>query len=139
MARESISSVAVKEGKVRVKLPVNSEVVFEGETSRKAKVDLLPGDKITFKNDKYIVTKVDASRVNAHQVVFENATLSDLSNVFEDIYGYKLEFISDEIANKNLGAYVFHTNFDSKKILQTLAGGFGLKYEIKGEKIIISK
>ena len=59
MARESVSSVAVKEGKVRVKLPVNSEVVIDDKTIKKAKVDLLPGDKLTFKDDKYFVTKVD--------------------------------------------------------------------------------
>ena len=139
MARESMSSVAVKEGKVRVKLPENGEVVREGKTSRQAKVDLLPGDKLTFKEGKYFVSKVDANKVNAYQIVFENATLADLSDVFKDIYGYKLEFSSDKIANKNLGGYVFNTDIESEKVLQSLTGAFGLKYKIDDKRIIISK
>lgn len=139
MARESVSSVAVKEGKVRIQLPANSEVVIDEKMTRKAKVDLLPGDKLTFKDDKYVITKVDVKTVNAHQVVFKNATLADLSDVFKDIYGYQLVFVSDEIANKDLASYIFNTDIELKKVLKSIEGAFGLKYKIEGKRIVISK
>jgi ferric-dicitrate binding protein FerR (iron transport regulator) len=137
MARESVSSVAVKEGKVRVKLPVNSKVVIDDKTIKKAKVDLLPGDKLTFKDDKYFVTKVDINKVNAHQIVFDNVNTQDLSNIFKDIYGYELEFRSNEV--EGLADYNFQTNNPLKINLDLLTMPLGLKYQIKDKRIIISK
>lgn len=139
MARESISSVAVREGKVRVKIPVNSEVVQDGKTNKRAKIDLLPGDKLIYKDGKYILTEVDANKVNAHQIIFKDAILSDLSNSFKDIYGYELEFTSDEIANEDFNGFIFHTNHEFEGVIKGLAGGFGFKYTIKDKRIIISK
>ena len=139
MARETVSSVAVREGKVRVKIPVNSEVILYGKAAKKAKVDLLPGDKLTFKDDKYIVTKVDVNKVNAHEILFNDAILADLKNTFKDIYGYELEFASDEIATKELADFIFFANSSLETNLLKSTEPFDLKYTIKNKRIIISK
>jgi transmembrane sensor len=143
MARESGSSIAVKEGKVRVTLSANSEVVVDDKIIKKATVDLLAGDKLTFKGNQYgnqyIVSKVDVNEINAHRVLLENAILADFKNIFKDIYGYELEFTSEAIANKPFSGNLFFTDNDLKTSLMLLEEGFGLKYKITGKRIIISK
>jgi transmembrane sensor len=100
-----------------------------------------PGDLVTLdeKNQASIRQVASVQQHSAwkeHRLVFEQTTLAEVAQMFEDNYGLKVEVPDSELAGWTISGSFSADN--SEELLQTLTEAAGLTYRKEGNRIIIS-
>ena len=116
IARDGHSSVAVREGTVKVRIPINSLVVDNilKIKKRMSNVILNIGEKLTFRNGKYFKSKIKPSNVSPYKISLESPTIKDYADILTTIHGYEISYnvSKEKLKEEN----VSNPNIDTRKI-----------------------
>ncbi len=100
-----------------------------------------PGDLVTLdERNQASIRQVASTQQHSawkeHRLVFDQTTLAEVAQMFEDNYGLKVEIPDSELAGWTISGSFSADN--SEELLQTLTEAAGLTYRKEGNRIIIS-
>lgn len=130
-ARVSKTRVVLNSGKVKLFL----------HQQKNQEVDMKPGELVDFSSNnnafvkKAVKTKVFSAWVNK-ELVFEETSLGEIAQLLEDNYGYKVNFVNQELANLT---FTGTANTENVNLLFTiLQKTFNITIQKQGNNLIIN-
>ncbi|MVM32380.1 DUF4974 domain-containing protein [Spirosoma sp. HMF4905] len=131
--RETGKKVVLNKGKVRL-------LYQEGKTNKQ--LTMKPGNLVTFDNEGRIRVKQtpkpqDFIAWEEHRFVFDGTTLAEISTLFAENYGIKLQIPDKALTQWTIsGAFTAYT---AKDLIETLASASNLTYRQQGDTIVITQ
>lgn len=131
--REKGSKVVLNKGKVRLQYQ-------EGKTSKQ--LTMKPGNLVTFDKDgcanlKQTPKPQDFVSWKEHRFVFDETTLVEIGNLFDQNYGIKLQ-IPDKALTKWTISGAF-TAYSADELIETITSASNLTYRQQGNTIVITQ
>ncbi|CAN5525731.1 hypothetical protein BH23BAC1_BH23BAC1_20000 [soil metagenome] len=109
--------------------------------SKSEKILMKPGDMVEYSpTEKFIQKLVEPEKLTSwrfQKIIFDKATLHEISQVIEDNYGVSIEFSEASLANRNFTGVVSYQDLDL--FLAILAESLNLNIIKKQEKILINE
>lgn len=132
-AREVGKKVVLSKGQVRL-------LYKEGSTSKQ--LLMKPGNLVTFDHRGHVslaqtLKPQDYISWKDHRFVFDGTTLAEISTLFVQNYGMKLQIPDKALASWTIsGAFTAHS---AEELIETIASASDLSYQQRGDTIIITQ
>lgn len=135
MSRKDKASVTLKEGKITIHFPTTQNVVAAGKMMTTQKLEMKPNQRLSLEGQQFVLSETNAERQTLwveKKIQLDESSFQELIDVFEDYYGYKVIYNSDEINPKDFkninGTPKFEKLGDFTKAIEVL-------YNIKVKKV----
>jgi len=131
--REKGTKVVLNKGKVRL-------LYQEGKTSKQ--LTMKPGNLVTFDKDGCVNLKQtpkpqDFVSWKEHRFVFDETTLAEISSLFNENYGIKLQIPDKALTQWTIsGAF---TAYSADELIETITSASNLTYRQQGNTIVITQ
>ncbi len=130
--RPAAAKVVLNKGKVQLRYQ-------EGNAQKQ--LTMKPGDLVTMEaggkaNLRQIAQPQNYAAWQEHRFVFEETTLKEVAQLFEDNFGIPVEIPETELAQWTLSGSF--TAYNAEELLETLTEAANLSYRKEGNKIIIT-
>ncbi|WP_428667343.1 FecR family protein [Runella sp.] len=130
--RPKVAKVVLNKGKVQLRYQ-------EGNTQKQ--LMMKPGDLVTMDakgaaNLRQIAKPQNYAAWQDHRFVFEETTLKEVAQLFEDNFGLQVEIPESELAQWTLSGSFTANN--AEELLETLTEASNLSYRKEGNRIIIT-
>jgi transmembrane sensor len=132
ISRRGQTKVILTEGKVRVNMMTDN---------KQANLIMAPGEYIAFTKQGELTRKtVDANNYlewRNNRLVFVGTSLSEISQMLEDNYGYEVWFENDSIKNKKFTGS--SSAVEIEELLEKLSRVYDLKVEKNGNSVLLKQ